>query len=187
MPVPVSSLCEGAMLPRLYNCLWVFSTALPLTFLLDVSLQLVLRNHEYQWELVFLVRVCGIVQFWKVCLSLCVYVCVYTVHTRIGGARLEGCISCRLTGGRGSVDLFGIWLAGWLPGGWLLARGRQKQAGWERAERSPVFIVRYHSLPSFYPPVTTRLRTNRLTPCAQKKRKSMPPHPSFFMKNRISH
>lgn len=44
----------------------------------------------------------------SVSITVCVCVCVYTVHTRIGGARLEGCISCRLTGGRGSVDLFGI-------------------------------------------------------------------------------
>ena len=72
MPVPVSSLCESAMLPRLYSCLWF-------TFLLDVSLQLALRSHEYQWGLVFLVCVCGIVhaQFFTVCLSLCVYVCVF--------------------------------------------------------------------------------------------------------------
>ena len=60
---------------------------------------------------------------YSVSITVCVCVCVYTVHTRIGGARLEGCVSCRLTGEGAVWILFGIWLAGWLPGGWLLARG----------------------------------------------------------------
>lgn len=37
--------------------------------------------------------------------SIAVCVCVYTVHGRIGGARLEGCISCRLTG-EGAVWIY---------------------------------------------------------------------------------